>query len=55
MAKTIDPCGTPVVIDKGSNMWWPNFTVCVLLERQDINHLQAEGENTYNLGFDRRL
>ena len=28
----------------GSEMWWPNFTFCVLLERSGVNHLQAEGE-----------
>ena len=33
MGPRIIPCGTPVVMGNGSEMWWPSFTFCVLLER----------------------
>ena len=55
MGPRIDPCGTRVVMGNGPKMWWPNFTFCVLLERSDINHLQAEGENPYNSSFYGRI
>ena len=55
MGPRIYLCGIPLVMGNGSEIWWPNFTFCVLLERYDVNHLQEEGENPYNLSFIRRI
>ena len=33
MGPRIDPCGTSVVMGNGSEMWCPNFTFCVRIER----------------------